>query len=106
MYGHLCTITFMKLKCPFLTSAYALQSNRAVFNLFNVNHSYLQSVWNEPGDKTAFFSECQPLQNPCEGFFTKVGRSKPGVVLTGGFNRPGQYSRSGQYWSIGGRLKN
>ena len=35
----------------------------------------------------------------------KVGRSKPGVVLTG-YNCPGQYSRSGQYWSIGGQLKN
>ena len=30
---------------------------------------------------------------------SKVGRSKPGVVLTG-CNCPGQYSRSGHYWSI------
>ena len=30
----------------------------------------------------------------------KVGRSKPGVVLTSGFNGPGQYVRGGQYWSI------
>ena len=29
----------------------------------------------------------------------KVGRLKPGVVLTC-YNRPGQYSRSGQYGSI------
>ena len=29
----------------------------------------------------------------------KVGRSKPGAVLTG-YNRPGQFSQSGQYWSI------
>ena len=36
----------------------------------------------------------------------KVGWSKPGAVLTSGYNRPGQYSRSGQYWSIGGQLKN
>ena len=39
---------------------------------------------------------------------SKVGWSKPGMVLTG-CNCPGQYSRSGQYWSIelfGGYLKN
>ena len=29
----------------------------------------------------------------------KVGRSKPGAILTGR-NRPGQYSQSGQYWYI------
>ena len=29
----------------------------------------------------------------------KVERFKPQAVLTG-YNRPGQYSRSGQYWSI------
>ena len=34
----------------------------------------------------------------------KVGQSKTGVVLNGGFNLPGQYSRSSQYWSIGGQL--
>ena len=34
----------------------------------------------------------------------KVGWSKPGVVLAG-YNCPGQYSRSGQYWLIGGQLK-
>ena len=33
----------------------------------------------------------------------KVGRSKPGAVLTG-YNRPCKYSRSRQYRSIGGRL--
>ena len=31
--------------------------------------------------------------------FCKVGQSKTGVVLTG-YNRPGQYSRSGQFRSI------
>ena len=36
----------------------------------------------------------------------KVGRSKPVAVLTSGYIRPGQYSRSGQYWLIGGQLKN
>ena len=33
------------------------------------------------------------------GLPSKVGWSKPGVVLTG-YNRTGKYSRSGHYWSI------
>ena len=39
----------------------------------------------------------------------KVGRSKPGANLTSvltGDNRPSQYFRSDQHWSIGGHLKN
>ena len=45
------------------------------------------------------------ITTTCTEWLTKVGRSKPGVVLTGNFNRPGQYSRSGQYWLIGGQLR-
>ena len=33
----------------------------------------------------------------------KVGQSKPVLVVTG-YYRPGQYSRSGQYRSIGGQF--
>ena len=33
------------------------------------------------------------------GLPSKVGWSKPGIVLTG-YNRTGKYSRSGHYWSI------
>ena len=45
----------------------------------------------------------------CSLLYSKVGQSKPGVILNSvltGYNRPGQYYRSSHYMLIGDQLKN
>ena len=69
--------------------------------LFTYHISYQRNEWFVPHFAV---QKCRNGQersgkSRIETLFNNIGRSKPGVFLTG-YNRSSQYSRSGQYWLI------